>query len=73
MHQSNLKISELSFEFYMIHQFIISQCRVYLKVNEKILLIVTFIITMIISNSIKKISIMISNNKGKYNFRIIDN
>lgn len=68
-----LKISEFSFEFYMIHQFIISQCRVYLKVNEKILLIVTFIITMIISNSIKKISIMISNNKGKYNFRIIDN
>lgn len=67
-----LKISKFSFEFYMVHQFVISQCRIYLKVNEKILLIATFIITIAISNIIKKISIMISNNKRKYNFRSVD-
>lgn len=67
-----LKISKFSFEFYMIHQFVISQCRVYLKVNEKILLIATFIITIAISNIIKKISIVISNNKRNYNFRSVD-
>lgn len=67
-----LKISKFSFEFYMIHQFIISQCRVYLKFNEKILLIVTLFITIVISNIIKKMSIVIFNNKRKYNFRNVD-
>lgn len=67
-----LKISKFSFEFYMIHQFIISQCRVYLKFNEKILLIVTLCITIVISNIIKKMSIVIFNNKRKYNFRNVD-
>ena len=67
-----LNISEFSFEFYMIHQFVISQCMVYLKFNEKVLLIVTFIITITISNIIKKMSNVISNNKRKYNFRNVD-
>ena len=49
----------------MIHQFIISQCRVYIKLDEKLVLILTIIITIYISKLINVISFRISkiNNK----------
>ena len=62
-----LEIAKFSFEFYMIHQFIISQCRVYIKLDEKLVLILTIIITMYISKLINVISFRISkiNNKRR--------
>ena len=60
-----LEIAKFSFEFYMIHQFIISQCRIYIKLDEKLVLILTIISTMYISKLINVISFRISkiNNK----------
>ena len=62
-----LEIAKFSFEFYMIHQFIISQCRIYIKLDEKLVLILTIIITMYISKLINVISFRISkiNNKRR--------
>lgn len=60
-----LEVAKFSFEFYIIHQFIISQCRVYLRLNEKLILILTIIITICISKVINMLSVRISKRNNK--------